>query len=1406
MRDGDRGVATGTQPTTKRRATAGAGSRADAARLQRAVAKHLANGRPELAAAALDDHYGDRLRADLARRLRRQPRVVAAVSTEVLTRAITDYAEKGERGLAQWLDHIYRQVLPRHLAAAAFRQNLIRTVTSNAADPSAFIGVVEILRDTTTTELDNALRSRKLTNRRREVLDKYRTSAADAAAEPFTAAVWEAINRLVLLIMRSADESPARPLTDAQTELLGALATGQTYADIGQARTLSEGQVKRRVRNLASDLRIDMRMDSRRSLLVAEGIRAEIIEPHPNEVTELTDVLTQAQIEILARKVDGEISKGIAESLGISFSTVRHQERAIIDLLGAAHMAEAVAMTVRALDRHMANPVSNPGELYLRYAAWRTPGKPRRPLMRVADGIRDGAIEPHPRELASLTEKLTDRQIQILRHKARGDSRSDIAETLGITEHSIDTQMQKIVDRLGASNSAEAMAMTVRALDRHTANPVSNPGELYLRYAAGHTPGKPKRPLMRVADGIRNGAIEPHPRELTSLTEKLTDRQIQILRHKARGDSRSDIAETLGIVGHSVNTQMQNIVDRLGASNSAEAMAMTVRALDATARAANVDRTEAPDPPTGQPQNVPRGDRPRRDAMPPGRSEIDSVFDTAPGRVETDAAIGRTAAGNPWTVNRFGSDQPTGPGQPPKNGSGRGPSAQNRKQRRARASAPGRAVTPKQPEPSKRDFLPWIRGRAPKNKKLAGLYSGAAVNTIGTTMGSSFIPFALLEMGGDEKLVAFNAAVGALAALLAQLPAGYFGDRSPRSTVLKSTAAAAAIKFGAGAMVLNELPGALEATVLATGLGAYLDVMSGHSTTTFGRRLAENAEQERDSITLSLNERMAAGAVGNFLGPVLGGVSKAIPFMGDAASSLAYHAMFRKLPTVPENTERTRIFDGARDMWKVPYLRGRLGLLGFWTTGLTAASVQTPLFIHSADYGLLASGAMNAAYPAGLLAGGLVRKHVADRINPKWIFPTAQSAWLITMLQVAIATGDVTAINSLLLALSASSAGVAVMLNNRKFMEYTAAVVRRNAIGSSLTTTGIINGVAGIAGGTILAQILTAHGAATAAWADVGLFGAIAAASTGLIYATRNDRRIDDPLARVARVLHALGKDDARAPNHQERTWRTLQKSIGAKLVEYKPSPATAEGRDPVESIIDGLATASSADRATGEKEMDTAVVLIDYGNRIDPIIATTIAGEVFVYDPRIDPAVAYDEQKKLDRDRELRWRSAQEWKKFHRTITRGRTIARIDIARLTTGDDGELRDLTARVPRRKRGSAPRGAAIGPTRPTMIGETAWLLLRLLGDDTRTRSLGLALGLTADELSDLLHRLHGLVESDAEFHLTTDAIDTMGLTPAQLRRLTDLTADGPNELAPETLHAARERLAAAESQRAQGDNQ
>jgi DNA-binding NarL/FixJ family response regulator len=95
-------------------------------------------------------------------------------------------------------------------------------------------------------------------------------------------------------------------------------------------------------------------------------------------------------------------------------------------------------------------------------------------LVRAARMALDGKAVIHPALTKAFLDEvrfmprdegspLSPREVQILQHIASGSSTKEVARDLGISSHTVKTHLERIFDKLGANDRAQAVAIALRA-------------------------------------------------------------------------------------------------------------------------------------------------------------------------------------------------------------------------------------------------------------------------------------------------------------------------------------------------------------------------------------------------------------------------------------------------------------------------------------------------------------------------------------------------------------------------------------------------------------------------------------------------------------------------------------------------------------------------------------------------------------------------------------------------------------------------------------------------------------------------------------------------------------------------------------------------------------------------------
>ncbi|MEV0110819.1 MFS transporter [Nocardia sp. NPDC050799] len=130
---------------------------------------------------------------------------------------------------------------------------------------------------------------------------------------------------------------------------------------------------------------------------------------------------------------------------------------------------------------------------------------------------------------------------------------------------------------------------------------------------------------------------------------------------------------------------------------------------------------------------------------------------------------------------------------------------------------------------------------------------------------------------------------------------------------------------------------------------------------------------------------------------------------------------------------------------------------------------------------------------------------------------------------------------------------------------------------------------------------------------------------------TETPAYVRDCLVQSVRATHALGYDGATVPAKGADTWRDLEESLDSAFTRIPGSVTT----DPVAHILDKVADPAN--------NIDTAVIVVDYGTNAHSYTVTTIGDRTVVFDTNIaQPAT--ETGPRTDR-RIARVRTREEWK-----------------------------------------------------------------------------------------------------------------------------------------------------------------
>jgi len=83
-------------------------------------------------------------------------------------------------------------------------------------------------------------------------------------------------------------------------------------------------------------------------------------------------------------------------------------------------------------------------------------------LARLAVECRPDITWNHGPAWCGICNPLTEREVEVLRRIAEGDRNRDIGEHLGIAEDTVKVHVKRIMDKLGAKDRTQAVAIGIR--------------------------------------------------------------------------------------------------------------------------------------------------------------------------------------------------------------------------------------------------------------------------------------------------------------------------------------------------------------------------------------------------------------------------------------------------------------------------------------------------------------------------------------------------------------------------------------------------------------------------------------------------------------------------------------------------------------------------------------------------------------------------------------------------------------------------------------------------------------------------------------------------------------------------------------------------------------------------------
>ncbi|MGW1743756.1 MFS transporter [Nocardia sp. NPDC001965] len=530
------------------------------------------------------------------------------------------------------------------------------------------------------------------------------------------------------------------------------------------------------------------------------------------------------------------------------------------------------------------------------------------------------------------------------------------------------------------------------------------------------------------------------------------------------------------------------------------------------------------------------------------------------------------------------------------------------------------------------------------------LPGGEVGNRLGSVAASFATPYALLSAGQSPSAAALAGVATHLPSFL-QPHVGRVVDRYDRRKVMlyaQSVGAVAAatatglVFFGAPHLAVGlGAASAIEATAAAYYFSSFQAVRGDFLTP--AQRVVGN---ELQSVTGS-----AAQATGQALGTGLVGLAPAAPFGLNFLSYLTNFQNVRRLSFPPQNFGPPRnlirdIGDGARALWRQPFIRDATVISMFSNAAWTMMGFRTATVLEASDLPGLAIGAVVAAPAVGGMMSGVLSRMTRD------IDTLTFYRWAITAKAGFYAVQAGTHEPALIAAVTFVDSMFTWAMNSRmsSAVQESFPTQIRGRVGGvrglflgvgpaagMIAASALVGGAAaGVHSGDAVATLAATITATTAAGYSVvlfvrkgrvffriigrgrSLFGrrerpAEVAAAPGSSQAPAAEV-IENCAIQIARVHRALGDDNAPQPVDTDPrwnaadNWRITEETLGAQL-----RPMKTRGADPVATAVEII-----RDHKNG---IDRAAVAVD--GHIHYIVAVEGHGEgedqILIFDTLVD-------------------------------------------------------------------------------------------------------------------------------------------------------------------------------------------
>lgn len=290
------------------------------------------------------------------------------------------------------------------------------------------------------------------------------------------------------------------------------------------------------------------------------------------------------------------------------------------------------------------------------------------------------------------------------------------------------------------------------------------------------------------------------------------------------------------------------------------------------------------------------------------------------------------------------------------------------------------------------------------NREFTLLWAGTAVSTLGNTSCLIAGPLLVLSISHSPSQLGFVTAIGMVAALAIQMPAGAIVDRFDKRNLMLGCELCSTIIQGllAAAVASHEIT--VNRLIVLTIVGTPFGAIFGAAHDPAVRHLVST---ERLPLAFARNE--ARGYAAMLLGPPLGGalfaIDASLPFILNAAttlvSALCIALIHTRMPSTMDH-ERYSIFSGLRWILAEPFVRTTL----FMIAGLNL--VSNALFVaaivisrHNGDPAAGTGTLLTIASVGGLL-GAFAAPKLLKHLSIRRILVGNRCIWAVLILPFTV--------------------------------------------------------------------------------------------------------------------------------------------------------------------------------------------------------------------------------------------------------------------------------------------------------------------------------------------------------------------------------------------------------------------